>query len=45
MVGPGRSEISKTLTLISEGKDIKYNGAGGDIEFDENGDMLDTIEI
>ncbi len=33
------------MTLISEGNDINYNDAGGDIEFDEDGDVFDTIEI
>ena len=45
VVGPGRDEISKALALIADGKDINYNGAGGDIEFDENGDVFGTIEI
>ena len=45
VIGPGRSEISRALALIADGKDINYNGAGGDIEFDENGDVTGTIEI
>ncbi len=45
IVGPGRAEITKALALIAEGKDINYNGAGGDIEFDDNGDVVGTIEI
>ena len=45
VVGPGRDEIARALALIAEGKDINYNGAGGDIEFDENGDVFGTIEI
>ena len=45
VVGPGRDEIAKALALIADGKDINYNGAGGDIEFDENGDVFGTIEI
>ena len=45
IVGPGRAEITKALALIAEGKDINYNGAGGDIEFDNNGDVVGTIEI
>ena len=45
MVGPGRDDIAKALALIADGKDINYNGAGGDIEFDENGDVFGTIEI
>ena len=45
VVGPGRAEIARALELIADGEDINYNGAGGDIEFDENGDVLGTIEI
>ena len=45
VIGPGRSEISRALDLIADGVDINYNGAGGDIEFDENGDVTGTIEI
>lgn len=36
-VGPG--EWSKAKQLISEGKDIDYDGAGGTYEFDANGDV------
>ena len=42
-VGPG--EIAKALQLISEGKDIDYVGAAGDQDFDENGDVQNTIEV
>ena len=42
---PGRAEIARALELIANGEDINYNGAGGDIEFDENGDVVGTIEI
>ena len=45
VVGPGRAEIARALELIADGEDINYNGAGGDIEFDENGDVVGTIEI
>ena len=45
VVGPGRDEIARALALIADGKDINYNGAGGDIEFDEHGDVFGTIEI
>ena len=45
IVGPGRDGIAKALALIAEGKDINYNGASGDLEFDENGDVFGTIEI
>ena len=42
-VGPG--DLPRALQLIAEGKDIDYVGAAGDQEFDENGDVLNTIEI
>ena len=45
VVGPGRDEIARALALIAAGQDINYNGAGGDIEFDEYGDVFGTIEI
>ena len=45
VVGPGRDEIAKALRLIAEGKDIDYNGAGGNVDFDEYGDVSGTIEI
>ena len=45
VVGPGRAEIARALALIADGKDINYNGAGGAIEFDDNGDVSGAIEI
>ena len=42
-VGPG--DLARALQLISEGKDIDYVGAAGEQEMDENGDVLNTIEI
>ena len=42
-VGPG--DLPRALQLISEGQDIDYVGAAGDQEFDEYGDVLNTIEI
>ena len=45
VVGPGRDEITRALALIAEGTDINYNGAGGEVEFDANGDVFGTIEI
>jgi ABC-type branched-subunit amino acid transport system substrate-binding protein len=44
-VGPGREGIARALSLIAEGKDINYEGAGGIVDFDENGDVFGTIEI
>ncbi len=45
VVGPGRDGIAKALRLIAEGKDINYEGAGGNVDFDDNGDVFGTIEI
>ena len=45
VVGPGRDGIARALRLIAEGKDINYEGAGGIVDFDENGDVFGTIEI
>ena len=45
VIGPGRDQIAKALRLIADGDDINYNGVGGEIEFDENGDVTGTIEI
>lgn len=33
------TNISKALALIRDGKDINYQGASGEITFDENGDV------
>ncbi len=40
-VGPG--EWKKAKALLSEGKDIDYDGAGGAYEFDANGDVSGFI--
>lgn len=40
-VGPG--EWAKARKLLSEGKDIDYDGAGGAYDFDANGDVLGFI--
>ena len=45
VVGPGREEVARALSLIAAGQDVNYNGAAGEIEFDENGDVFGTIEI
>ena len=42
-VGPG--DLGRALELISQGQDIDYVGAAGEQEMDENGDVLNTIEI
>ena len=42
-VGPG--DIAKALELIRDGQDIDYEGVTGSQNFDENGDVLNAIEI
>ena len=42
-VGP--ADVARALNLIRSGQDIDYVGAAGDQDFDENGDVLNTIEI
>ena len=43
IVGPG--SIAKAFELVREGKDIDYVGAAGDIDFDENGDVVSGMRI
>ncbi len=45
VVGPGVDDIKKALSLIAAGQDINYEGAGGPVDFDENGDVAGPIEI
>ena len=45
VVGPGVDGIKRALELIADGADINYEGAAGAVDFDENGDVLGTIEI
>ena len=42
-VGPG--DLARALELLGDDKDIDYVGVAGDQEIDENGDVLNTIEI
>ena len=43
IVGPG--DIARALELIREGKDINYVGASGDIDFDQNGDVVSSMQV
>ena len=45
VVGPGVDGIKQALMLIADGKDINYEGAGGTVDFDDNGDVVGPIEI
>ena len=42
-VGP--SEMAQALQMLRDGEAINYTGAVGDHDFDERGDVLNTIEI
>ena len=42
-VGPG--EFGYAISLIQAGEDINYEGVSGSHDFDENGDVFNTIEI
>ena len=45
VVGPGKDGIARALQLIAEGKEINYEGASGSVDFDQNGDVEEAIEI
>ena len=45
IVGPGREGIARALQLLSEGKDINYEGTAGNVDLDANGDVFGSIEI
>jgi len=38
-------EFTKAFKLLKEGKDINYEGSGGAVDFDKNGDVTTPIEI
>ena len=45
IVGPGRAGVQRALELLADGQDINYEGAGGQVDFDDFGDVAGTIEI
>lgn len=45
IVGGSQDEITKALQMIKDGKDINYVGAGGSVDFDENGDVKTPVAI
>jgi len=45
IVGGSQAEITKALQAIKDGKDINYVGAGGSVDFDENGDVKTPVAI
>ncbi len=38
-------EFKKAFSLLDEGKEINYQGAAGDIDFDDRGDVVTPIEV
>ncbi len=45
LVFAGTDGLTKALELLADGKEIDYVGAAGDVNFDENGDVVTPIEI
>jgi branched-chain amino acid transport system substrate-binding protein len=43
IIMPG--EFAKAFDLIKQGKKINYEGAGGSVDFDKNGDVRTPIEV
>jgi ABC-type branched-subunit amino acid transport system substrate-binding protein len=39
------SDLGEALKLIREGEEIDYQGASGDINFDENGDVSGSFVV
>ena len=42
-VGP--KDLTRALELIRNGEDVNYVGAGGDQDFDEFGDVINTVQL
>ena len=45
VVLPGVEGVALALQLIADGEDVNYEGASGDVDFDDNGDVDGYIEI
>ena len=43
IVGP--ADIAKALELVREGKDVNYVGASGDVDFDEDGNVVSSMRV
>jgi ABC-type branched-subunit amino acid transport system substrate-binding protein len=41
----GPDELRRAFALLEAGQDINYEGASGNVDFDENGDVVTPIEI
>ncbi len=45
IIGGSQAEITKALKLLKDGQDINYIGAGGSVDFDQNGDVKTPVAI
>ena len=45
VVGGSQAAITEALKLLKDGQDIEYVGAGGTVDFDDNGDVKTPIAI
>lgn len=45
IIGGSQAEITKALQMIRDGQDIDYVGAGGSVDFDQNGDVKTPVAI
>ena len=43
IVGP--ADIAKALELVRDGKDVDYVGASGNVDFDENGNVVSWMRV
>ena len=39
------SDVCEDLKLLKEGKDINYQGASGNVDVDENGDVIGVYDV
>jgi neutral amino acid transport system substrate-binding protein len=39
------SDVCKALELVRQGKDINYQGASGNVDIDENGDVIGSYDV
>ena len=39
------SDVCEGLKLLKEGKDINYQGASGNVDVDENGDVIGVYDV
>ncbi len=45
IIAGSQEEVTKALRLLKEGQDINYVGAGGSVDFDDNGDVKTPVAV